>query len=629
MESGPIPRKLAAILYADVAGYSRLTGDDEDATHRRLADYLDQMTVTIERHGGRVMHYAGDAVLAMFDAVVDAIFCAAHIQKDLETRNEDLPDERKVQFRIGVNLGDVIEDRGDIYGDGVNVAARLESLAEPGGICISESVHTAVGSKLPFDYEFLGEQAVKNIAKPVKAYHARVKPGATLPTPTARPKPRRPKHHMAAIAAAVVLTIGAGVIAWWQPWQTREEPASLERMAFPLPEKPSVAVLPFDNMTGDPKQDYFVDGITGGIITMLAKVPQLFVTARNSTFAYKDKPVPVRQVAEELGVHYVLEGSVQRSEHRIRLNAQLIDALTGHHVWAERYNLEPADILTIQDQVAEKVVAALEVALTEGEQRRVRRAETSSPEAYDYYVRARQTYLNFTEADILQARQLWLKAFELDPKYAGALASVGYSHAMAVLSGFSDDPAQDLKQARAYAEQSLAIDDTNPDAYALMARLATFNHEHEQAVEYAQRSVELSPSHADNTALLGLFLSYAGRYAEALQVMNRAMRLAPHYPNWYPGIVGAANRFLGNLDEAINAFEQERDRTPNSHRPYIWLASTYAEAGREEAARTAAKEVLARNPKFSIKQYGKFQAWKNSEDLERLLDGLRKAGLPE
>ncbi len=629
MESGPLPRKLAAILYADVAGYSRLTGDDEDATHRRLADYLDQITVTIERHGGRVMHYAGDAVLAMFEAVVDALSCAAYIQNDLKARNEALPDERKVQFRIGVNLGDVIEDRGDIYGDGVNVAARLESLAEPGGICISESVHTAVGSKLPFDYAFLGEQEVKNITKPVRAYLARLKPEATLPTPTARVKPRWPKYHMAAIAAAVVLVIGAGVITWWKPWQTREEPASLERMAFPLPDKPSVAVLPFDNMTGDPNQDYFVDGITGGIITMLAKVPQLFVTARNSTFAYKGKPVPVRQVAEELGVRYVLEGSVQRSEDRIRLNAQLIDALTGHHVWAERYDPEPSDILTIQDQVAEKVVAALEVALTEGEQRRVRRAETSNPEAYDYYVRARQTYLNFTEADILQARQLWLKAFELDPKYAGALASVGYSHAMAVISGFSDDPAEDLKQARAYAEQSLAIDDTNPDAYALMARLAVFDHKYEQAVEYAQRSVELSPSHADNTALLGLFLSFAGRHAEALQVMNRAMRLAPYYPNWYMDIMGFAHRFLGNYDEAINALEQLRDRAPNSPRTYIYLASTYAEAGRDEAARTAAKELLARNPNFSIKQYAKFQTWKNPEDLEKVVDGLRKAGLPE
>ncbi len=630
MESKPLPRKLAAILYADVVGYSRLTGEDEDATHRRLSAYLDQITLTIERYGGRVMHYAGDAVLAMFEAVVDALSCAAQLQLDLKVRNEDLPDERKVQFRIGVNLGDVIEDRGDIYGDGVNVAARLESLAEPGGICISESVHTAVGSKLPFDYEFMGEQAVKNIAKPVKAYHARIKPDAVLPEPSVRPKSRRPiRHIIVGTAAAVVLIIGVGVITWWQPWQTREEPASLERMAFPLPDKPSVAVLPFDNMTGDPRQDYFVDGITEGIITMLAKVPQLFVIARNSTFTYKGKPVPVRQVAEELGVRYVLEGSVQRSEDRIRLNVQLIDALTGYHVWAERYDPEPTDILTIQDQVAEKVVAALEVALTEGEQRRVRRAETSSPEAYDYYVRARQTFLNFTKADNEQARQLWLKAFELDPKYAGALASVGFTYVIAVVSDWSDDPAPDLKQATAYAKQSLAIDDTNPDAYALMGRLALLNHEYEQAIEYAQRSVALSPSHADNTALLGLYLNFAGRHAEALQVINRAMRLAPHYPNWYLGIVGTANRFQGNYDEAINAFEQERDRTPNSARPYIWLASTYAEAGREEAARTAAKELLTRNPKFSIKQFAKFQAWKNPEDLERILDGLRKAGLPE
>ncbi|MCZ6733318.1 MAG: adenylate/guanylate cyclase domain-containing protein, partial [Gammaproteobacteria bacterium] len=360
MESEPLPRKLAAILYADVVGYSRLTGEDEDATHRRLSEYLDQIATTIERYRGRVMHYAGDAVLAMFEAVVDTLSCAAQLQLDLKARNEDLPDERKVQFRIGVNLGDVIEDRGDIYGDGVNVAARLESLAEPGGICISESVHTAVGSKLPFDYEYMGEQQVKNIAKPVKAYHAGVKPGAVLPTPSVRPKPRRPMRHLIA-ATAAVLVIGVGVITWLAPWAPTIEPASEEQMAFPLPEQPSIAVLPFDNLSGDPAQDAIADGFTESLITTLAQMPELFVIARNSTFTYKGKPVKVQQVAEELAVRYVLEGSVQVSGESLRVTAQLVDALTGSHIWSGRFDRALIDMFAVQDEITLEVVTALQV----------------------------------------------------------------------------------------------------------------------------------------------------------------------------------------------------------------------------------------------------------------------------
>ncbi len=627
-----LSRKLAAILHADVVGSTRLVQQNEALAHARIQDAFRRFSLIIEAYNGVTHELRGDALVAEFARASDAVSAALAFQIENTESNARLEDDLQPQLRIGISLGEVVIADNTVTGAGVVLAQRVEQLAEPGGVCITGAIHEAVPRYLPVDYSDLGKREAKGFDESVHVFSAGLKAGKQVPSPepavSGEAQSRKSTRLWPAGAIALLVLVVAG-LAWWQPWVPREEPASIERMAFPLPDKPSVAVLPFDNMTGDPQQDYFVDGMTDGIITMLAKVPQLFVSARNSTFTYKGKPVPVRQVAEELGVRYVLEGSVQRSEDRIRLNAQLIDALTGHHVWAEQYDPEPSDILTIQDQVAAKVVAALEVALTEGEQQRVRRTETSSPEAYDYYVRARKTFLRFTKADNEQARQLWLKAFELDPKYAGALASVGFTHVIAVVSDWSDDPAQDLKQATAYAEQSLAIDDTNPDAYALMGRLALFKREYEQAIEYAQRSVELSPSHADNTALLGLYLSFAGRHAEALQVMNRAMRLGPYYPNWYLDIVGSANRFLGNYDEAINALEQNRDRTPNSPRPYIWLASTYAEAGRDEAARAAAKELLTRNPKFSVKQFAKFQAWKNPEDLERLVDGLRKAGLPE
>ncbi len=289
-----LPRKLAAIFYADVAGYSRLTGEDEEGTHRRLSEYLDLMSTAIEDHQGNVVHYAGDAVLADFSTITEALTCAALIQRDLQERNRPLPDERKVQFRIGVNLGEVIIDRDDIYGDGVNVAARLEALGEPGGICISESVHTAIGNKLPMDYEFLGEQQVKNIAKPVKAYHARLRPDAVLATVTRPRKGPRTRLRIVAVSAVLGLVLAGGILAWLKPWAPREEPASVERMAFPLPEKPSIAVLPFSNLSGDAEQEYFADGMTDDLITDLSKISGLFVISRNSTFTYKGKPVKVQ-----------------------------------------------------------------------------------------------------------------------------------------------------------------------------------------------------------------------------------------------------------------------------------------------------------------------------------------------
>lgn len=311
MESEPLPRKLAAILYADVAGYSRLTGEDEDATHRRLREYFDLIAATVERYRGSVMHYAGDAVLAMFDAVADALSCAAYIQRDLETRNEDLPVERKVQFRIGINMGDVIEDRGDIYGDGVNVAARLEGLAEPGGICVSDSVRTAAGTRLPLEYEFLGEQHVKNIKEPVRAFQARLKPDAGVPSPSPAATGAHPgSPRIAVIAAVVAILTVTGTLAWLKLWTPREDPAAIERIALPLPDKTSIAVLPFENFTGDPSLDYLSDGISEDIIIALARSPWLLVMSRISSFVYKGQSVTVQQVGQELGVHYVLEGSM-------------------------------------------------------------------------------------------------------------------------------------------------------------------------------------------------------------------------------------------------------------------------------------------------------------------------------
>jgi TolB-like protein/class 3 adenylate cyclase len=359
-------RKLTAVLSADVAGYSRLMAEDETATVKTLETYREVMSTLIKQHRGRVIDSPGDNLLAEFTSVVDAVQCAVAVQKEFQARNAGLPENRRMEFRIGVNLGDVIEEGERIYGDGVNIAARLEALADPGGICISKTAFDQIETKLPLGYEFLGEQDVKNIPKPVGAYRVLMEPRVTVAEEIEKEKAVpvwRRKAILAGGAALVLVVIALAV--WNFYFRPSMEPASVERMAFPLPDKPSIAVLPFVNMSEDPKQEYFSDGLTDQIINSLTKLPHLFVIARISTFTYKGKPVKVQKVAEDLGVRYVLEGSVQRSADRVRITAQLIDAITGHHLWSERYDRELKDIFTLQDEITMKIINALQVELTE------------------------------------------------------------------------------------------------------------------------------------------------------------------------------------------------------------------------------------------------------------------------
>jgi TolB-like protein/class 3 adenylate cyclase len=366
MEEEGYKRKLTAIFSADVAGYSRLMGEDEAATVKTLSAYREVMASLIKQHRGRVIDSPGDNILAEFGSVVDAVQCGVAVQKELQARNEDLPENRRMEFRIGINLGDVIEEGDRIYGDGVNIAARLEALADPGGICVSKTAFDHIETKLPLGYDYLGEQEVKNITKPVGAYRVLMDPRITV----AGKKPGPMKWKKPAIAGALAVLVVIVAAALWfatRPAPPATDPASKEKMAFPLPDKPSIAVLPFQNIGGDPKEAYFSDGLAENIITQLSQVHSIFVIARNSSFTYKGKPVKVQQVAEELGVRYVLEGSVQREGDRIRVTAQLVDATTGHHLWADRYDRDLKDIFSIQDDITQKIVTEMAVQLAEGE----------------------------------------------------------------------------------------------------------------------------------------------------------------------------------------------------------------------------------------------------------------------
>jgi len=630
-----LPRKLAAILYADVAGYSRLTGEDEDATHRTLGEYLDLIAGTVESHLGSVMHYAGDAVLAKFDASVDAMSAAVAIQNELRIRNATVPDAQKVQFRIGVNSGDVIEDRGDIYGDGVNVAARLEALADPGGICISDAVRTALGAKLDLDYEFMGEQEVKNISEPVRAYCARLKPGAMPPQPVNRPKPVKPSRTLAmtrksaAMVAAVVLVAAVGVLGWLKPWEPQEEPASVERMAFPLPENPSIAVLPFDNLSGDAEQEYVSDGLTENIITALSQVPDMFVIARNSTFVYKGTPVKVQRVAEELGVRYVVEGSFQREGDQIRVHVQLIDALRGRHLWAERFDRKFAGIFALQDDVTGNVVAALEVKLTEEQKARLARRYTDNVDAYDRFLHGQSLLLLFTKDDNAHAQELFRQAIDLDPQFARAYGALAIAHAQDFRFGWTSDTSGSTARSLELARAAAKIDASLPQVQMALGQALAFSRQHAAAIDAAKKATDLDPNYADAYGLLAMVQTFVGRADLALTAIDKAMRLNPRPTAIYSLMRGRALLFTERLEEARRELRASVEMNSSYLVAQVYLAVAYGQLGQVDDAEWQGEEILALEPDFSIQKWTDSAIYTDADYVKSVSDGLRKAGLPE
>ncbi len=592
-----LPRKLAVILHADVAGYSRLAGLDEDATHRRLKDSLNQIFNLVPAYHGRVVSTAGDAVLAMFEAAVDALSCAAAVQQNLAAYNQNIPDEQKVQFRIGINLGDVIEDDGDIFGDGVNVAARLEGLAEPGGICIAESVYTSVGSKLPLEYSDMGPQTLKNIAEPIRAYQVNLKSGAVLPGPRENSNPvvQSGKRQLPLVNYVLIFALLAAVavILSFKPWETREEPASMERMALPLPDKPSIAVLPLDNMSDDLSQNYFADGMTEDLITDLSKIPGLFVIARNSSFAYKGQNKKISQVAEELGVRYVLEGSVRRAGDQIRINAQLIDATTGGHVWAERYDGLHKDIFALQDQVTRQIVAALKVNLTdEDEVPQVSKA-TDNVEAHDAFLRGWAHYKLGTPEDLALAIPFFDKAVSLDNNYSLAHASLASLFWQVKTNDWAFNLGMISFEVEDRIDEHLqrALKSPTPLAHDLQSRIYLSQSLFDKAVLEAEKAVALDNNDATAHASLANALIRSQRPEQGLASIQNAMRLDPYYSPGYLTILGAAQFGLKQYDRAVDTLKRAIKRNPNHDLPHLYLAISYSNLGRIDDAETVIEDA--------------------------------------
>jgi adenylate cyclase len=577
-------RRLAAIFAADVAGYSRLIGADEEGTLARLkAHRRELIDPKIADHQGRIVKTTGDGVLAEFASPVKAVRCAIDVQYGMAERNAGVPQEQRIEFRIGINLGDVIvEDDGDIYGDGVNVAARLENIAEPGAVYISRTIRDFVDGTPELVLEDLGERELKNIAKPVHVF--RIAPPQ-------------------AVGSAQAAT-----------------PA--------VPHKPSIAVLPFTNMSGDAEQEYFSDGISEDLITDLSKISGLFIIARNSTFAYKGRSIKVQEIGRDLGVRFVLEGSIRKVGNRVRITAQLIDAGSGGHLWAERFDRELTDIFATQDEVVEKIVAALAVKLTEGEERRLHRRGTSNVEAYESWLRAREALGRSTRESVAQAKAMHRRAIELDPHFAAPHAGLSLAVISDYVSDWAPDPAQALNESERWARRALELDDQEPTSHMALGNVLLWRRDHEGALAEFRRMIELDPNFAQGHTAMGLVLMYAGRAAEALEPFATAMRLDPHYSSIVLHFLAQANFSLGNYEAAAKQLRERIARTPGTDSSRMLLAASYGHLGRIDEARAVWAEMLKINPDFSLAQRARVLPYKEPRDFQRIADGLAKAGLP-
>jgi adenylate cyclase len=584
-----IPRRLVAILAADVVGYSRLTGADEEGTIARLKALRDELIdPNIARHGGRIVKTMGDGVLVEFPSVVDAVRSAVEVQQAMAERNADVPEDQCMEFRVGVNLGDIVVQGDDILGDGVNVAARLEGLAEPGGIRISDDAYRQIRDKLDVTFADAGAHELKNIARPIQVWRW-VGAGSTIPTASEVP-------------------------------------------ALELPDKPSIAVLPFENMSGDPEQEYFADGMVEEIITALSRLKWLFVIARNSSFTYKGRSVDIRQVASELGVRYVLEGSVRKAGNKVRITGQLIDAATGVHLWADRFDGDMEDIFDLQDEITTSVVGAIEPRLRLAEVERSRRKQTKNLDAYDLYLRAFPHVEAVTIDDNIEALALLEKAIAIDPNFAPAMAYAAWCYEQRVVRGWSTAEESDIEKGVKLARAAIAADGEDATAVGTAGFvLLMLGREFDAGLAALQRALDLSPNSALLSMLFGWANIFAGDVDVALASYERARRLSPNAPNAYFFLVGIGMVHLlsGRYDEAAEITSKSAVLNADWDTTYWVLAPAYGYLGRAEDAKTAIARLLALAPGSTVSRFRGTLPFRDNDRLEIILEGLRKAGLPE
>jgi len=627
-----VTRKLRAILSADVKGYSILMVDDEVATIQTLKDYRNIMSAYIEDHGGRVVDAIGDNLLAEFGSAVDAVQCAVEVQKKLKEKNQKLPEGKRLQFRIGINIGDVIQDGDRIFGDGVNIAARIEGLADAGGICISRNAYDHIKKKLKLGYEYLGDHEVKNIKDPVRVYKVLMDPEDAGKLIGEKAKHAKKKWIWPVVLVAAIIVTS---IIWYFLQNLIEpdiEPVSVETITLQLPDKPSIAVLPFENMSGDPKQEYLSDGMTDELIGNLAKINDIFVISRNSSFTYKGKSVKVQKIAKDLNVRYILEGSLQKSGNKIRIRAQLIDGKTDHHLWTEKYDGEMDDIFKLQDRITGKIVAALAVQLSDDEKKRVTERGTDKIDAYDEFLKGMEKYLTLTPKGVSKAIDHYKNAIIIDPNYYRAFGALANAYSVIAWEGFSEKLGMDFSTTAVISSHYLKLAMQKPtyEAYRASAYLSLKLKRHEEAISYAIKSLELAPNESLANFALGTIYIFSGKLDEGVKYCKKAALLDKQSTGLALSSIGLAYFIKGNYEKAISYIQSGMELNSNLNR-YSLLASCLGHLGRKKDAKKALNTYLipfdGKFPGFQVAFNG--YHFKDSELFDRLAFGLVKAGVKD
>ena len=622
--------KLAVILHADIVGSTLLVQHDEQRAHARIQDAFRRFGGVISRYHGSVHELRGDALLAEFERASDAVSAALVFQDEQLVHNAQIDDEIRPRLRIGVALGEVIVADNTITGEGVVLAQRLEQLAEPGGLCITPAIREALPKRLPFALENIGARELKGFDDSIDVYRVRLQDGASLPPPggaVAR-APATAAPGRTGLLLALLVIAGLGVAGYFA-WEARQDPMRGAQTLQPADDRPSIAVLPFDNLSGDPEQEYFADGITEDLTTDLSRISGLFVVARNSSFAYKGRSVDVREVAAELGVRYVLEGSVRRAGGQIRINAQLIDGESGGHLWAERFDGAMSDVFRLQDDVNRRIVSALEVSLTAADEQRFEKVETVSPEAYDWLLRGVEQYNAFTRESVREARVFFLRAIEIDPDYARAYANVALTYSSEVNFSWANNRADSIRRGLEYAEKALQLDENIPQIYQTRSVLYLSQRQHQAALEAARRTIEVHPNYADGFATLAFISSYAGRFEDAIEALEQAMRINPQGTGIYLSVKGRVLFLMKRYEEALPPLLEAVRRNPAFDRIHLTMAATYSALGRMEDAEWAIVELQTLNPDITLASEREASLYQRDSDLEHVLEALRKAGLPE
>jgi TolB-like protein/class 3 adenylate cyclase/Tfp pilus assembly protein PilF len=623
-------RRLAAILAADVQGYTQLTELNEEASTATLRMYRAVLEESVAAHRGHIFSSAGDGFVAEFPSVVEAIRCGVEIQNEIAERNESVPESQRMRFRIGVNLGDVIAEENNLYGSGVNIAVRLEQLADAGGICISQTVYDQIRKIIEIPFEDIGQRRLKNISEPVHVYRI-------VPTPLPPFNRfvwriwRSPRLGVAAAIVVLLLALGTSFFL--------RQPAALWDGLLGggsgLPENPSIAVLPFDDMSPGHDQQYLADGITEELIMRLAKFTDLVVMARASTLTYKDKPTDIRQVGKDLRVDYVVDGSIQRSDQNVRVAAQLIDATTGRQIWADRYDRQVDNIFAIRDDITRSIASVLGGAAGELSQAEFARVSATNPNsftAYDYLMRGLYEYYKYARESNAAAREFFEQAIKIDPNYAPAYGDLAWTHELDYDYEWTDDDEKSLRLALENASTAVRLDPKDYEAHWVLGWAYLYNRQFENALAHYSRARKLNPNDAELLAEMGTLLIYIGQPKQAIDQVNEAIQLNPNHLDWYVYYLGWAYEEAGMPAEAIKVFEQAIDNE-NPDEEQLWylptIAAAYAELGRMDDARKVVKTILAREPDFSISEKVARYPYKTKELADRYANALRRVGLPD